>query len=102
MPLLAIVPTCTLNLRIPHIVKAQAKKFAKQTTLICPVSAFDQLKFTQALSEPSHGIIQELEEPFLYSLPLTRKPLRFLMNCKTKMPETLLALTQATFFEVPF
>ena len=39
VPLLAIVPTCTLNLRIPHIVKAQANKAAKQATLICRVSA---------------------------------------------------------------
>jgi len=36
VPLLAIVRTCTLNLRIPHIVKAQAKKAAKQATLTCP------------------------------------------------------------------
>ena len=90
VPLLAIVPICTLKLRIPHIVKAQAKKAAKQAALTCPVNASDQLKFTHALSDPSHGIIQELEETHLYSLPLTRKPLRFLMNCKTKVPETLL------------
>ena len=56
VPLLAIVPTCTLNLRIPHIVNAQAKKAAKQATLPCPVSASDQLNFTHALSDPSRGI----------------------------------------------
>ena len=69
VPLLAIVPTCTLNLRIPHIVKAQAKKAAKQATLTCPVGASDQLKFTHALSDPSHGIIQELEETLLVLTP---------------------------------
>jgi len=69
VPLLAIVPTCTLNLQIPHIVKAQARKADKQATLACPVSAPDQLKFTHALSDPSHGIIQELEETLLVLTP---------------------------------
>ena len=68
VPLLAIVPTCILSLRIPHIVKAQAKKAAKQATLICPVSNSDQLKFTQALSDPSHGIIHKLEETYEFSV----------------------------------
>ena len=90
VPLLAVVPTCTLNLRIPHIVKAQAKKVDKRATLICPINASDQLKITHALSDPSHGIIQGLEKTLLYSLPPTRKPLHFLMNCRTKVPETLL------------
>jgi len=40
---IAVRPTCTLSLWIPHIVKAQAKKAAKQATLTCPVSAPDQL-----------------------------------------------------------
>jgi len=90
VPLLAIVPTCTLNLQIPHIVKAQAKKAAKQATLICPVSASDQLKFTHALSDPSHGIIQELEETLLVITTAHTQALAYLMNCKTKVPETLL------------
>ena len=93
MPLLAIVPTCTLNLRISHIVKAQANKAAKQATLTCPVSASDQLKFTYALSDPSHGIIQELEETLLVLTPAHTQALAFLneqMNCKIKVPETLL------------
>ena len=77
MPLLAIVPTCTLNLRIPHIVKAQAKKVDKRATLICPVSASDQLKFTHALSDPSHGIIQELEETLLALTPAHTQALAF-------------------------
>ena len=87
VPILDIVPTETLDLRIPHIVKAQAKKVDKRATLICPINASDQLKITHALSDPSHGIIQGLEKTLLYSLPPTRKPLRFLTNCKTKLPE---------------
>jgi len=84
VPLLAIVPTCTLNLRIPHIVEAQVKKVAKQTTLICPVSASDQLKFTQALSDPSHGIIQELEETLLVLTPAHTQALAFLNELQNK------------------
>jgi len=84
VPLLAIVPTCTLNLRIPHIVKAQAKKAAKQATLTCPVSASDQLKFTHALSDPSHGIIQELEETLLVLTPAHTQALAFLNELQNK------------------
>jgi len=84
VPLLAIVPTCTLNLQIPHIVKAQAKKVDKRVTLICPVSASDQLKFTHAISDPSHGIIQELEETLLALTPARTQPLHSLMNYKQK------------------
>jgi len=84
VPLLAIVPTCTLNLRIPHIVKAQAKKAAKQATLICPVSASDQLKFTHALFDPSHGIIQELEETLLVLTPAHTQALAFLNELQHK------------------
>ena len=62
---------------IPHIVKAQAKKAAKQATLTCRVSASDQLKFTHALSEPSHGIIQELEETLLVLTPAHTQALAF-------------------------
>ena len=77
MPLLAIVPTCTPNLQIPHIVKAQAKKVDKRVTLICPVSASDQLKFTHALSDPSHGIIQKLQETLLVLTPAHTQALAF-------------------------
>jgi len=84
VPLLAIVPTFTLNLRIPHIVKAQAKKAAKQATLTCPVSASDQLKFTHALSDPSHGIIQELEETLLVLTPAHTQALAFLIELQNK------------------
>jgi hypothetical protein len=84
VPLLAIVPICTLNLRIPHIVKAQAKKAAKQATLICPVSASDQLKFTHALFDPSHGIIQELEETLLVLTPAHTQALAFLNELQHK------------------
>jgi hypothetical protein len=84
VPLLAIVPTCTLNLRIPHIVKGQAKKAAKQATLTCPVSASDQLKFTHALSDPSHGIIQELEETLLVLTPAHTQALAFLNELQYK------------------
>ena len=84
MPLLAIVPICTLKLRIPHIVKAQAKKAAKQATLTCPVSASDQSKFTHALSDPSHGIIQELEETLLVLTPAHTQALAFLNELQSK------------------
>jgi len=84
VPLLAMVPTCTLILRIPHIVKAQAKKAAKQATLICPVSAPDQLKFTHALSDPSHGIIQQLEETLLVLTPAQTQALVFLNELQNK------------------
>jgi hypothetical protein len=84
VPLLAIVPTCTLNLRIPHIVKAQANKAAKQAALICPVSASDQLKSTHALSDPSHGIIQELEETLLVLTPAHTQALAFLNKLQNK------------------
>jgi hypothetical protein len=90
VPLLAIVPTCTLNLRIPHIVKAQAKKAAKQATLTCPVSASDQLNVHTPFLTPPMAIYKNLRKPCLYSLPPTRKPLRFLVNYKTKVPKTLL------------
>ena len=83
MPLLPIVPTCTQNLRNPHIDKSQAKKVAKQATPIsrpnniCHVSASDQLKCTHALSDPSHGIIQELEETLLVLTPAHTQALAF-------------------------
>ena len=84
MPLLAIVSTCTLNLRVPHIANAQAKKAAKQATLTCPISASDQLKFTHALSDPSHGIIQELEETLLVLTPAHTQALAFLNELQNK------------------
>ena len=84
MPLLAIVPTCTLNLRISHIVKAQANKAAKQATLTCPVGASDQIKVTHALSDPSHGIIQELEETLLVLTPAHTQTLAFFNTLQNK------------------
>jgi hypothetical protein len=85
VPLLVlIVPTCTLNLRIPHIVKAQAIKAAKQATLTCPVSASNHLKFTHALSDPSHGIIQDLEEALLVLTPAHTQALAFLNELQNK------------------
>jgi len=84
VPLLAIVPTETLDLRIPHIVKAQAKKVAKQATLICPVSAPDQLKFTHALSDPYHDIIQELKETLLVLTPAHTQALAFFNELQNK------------------
>ena len=90
VPLLAIIPTDILNLRIPKLKKKQAEKVDKQATLVWPISASDQLKFTHALSDPSHGIIQELEETLLVLTPAHMQALVFLMNCRTKVPETLL------------
>jgi len=85
VPLLAIVLTCTLNLQIPYIVKAQAKKAAKQATLTRPISASDQLKFTHSLSsDPSHGIIQELEETLLVLNPAYTQTLAYLNELQNK------------------
>jgi len=51
--------TCNLNLlRTLHIVKSQEEKVDKQASLVCPISASDQLKFTRVLSDPFHGIKQ--------------------------------------------
>ena len=94
MPLLPIVPTCTQNLRNPHIDKSQAKKVAKQATPIsrpnniCHVSASDQLKCTHALSDPSHGITQELEETLLVHTPAHTHALAFLNELQSKSART--------------
>jgi hypothetical protein len=50
----------------------------------CPVSASDQLKFTHALSDPSHGIIQELEETLLVLTPAHTQALAFLIELQNK------------------
>ena len=65
------------NLQNPHIVKTKVIKSAKQATLTCPVSASDKLKFTHALSDPFHGIIQELEETLLVLTPAHTQALAF-------------------------
>ena len=59
MPLLAIVPFKSAD---PSYCKSPSKKSCQTSH---PVSASDQLKFTHALSDPSRGIIQELEETLL-------------------------------------
>ena len=92
VPLLAKVPTFTLNLRIPHIVKAQAKKAAKQATLTCPVSASDQFKFTHALSDPSHGITQELEKTLLVLTPAHTQALAFLNELQNRSAKNTVRL----------
>jgi predicted glycosyltransferase len=79
-----MVPTCTLILRIPHIVKAQAKKAAKQATLTCPVSTSDQMKFTHAHSDPYHDIIQELKETLLVLTPAHTQALAFFNELQNK------------------
>jgi hypothetical protein len=76
--------TCTLNLQNPHIVKTKVIKSAKQATLTCPVSASDKLKFTHALSDPFHGIIQELEETLLVLTPAHTQALAFLNELQNK------------------
>ena len=81
---IAVRPTCTLSLWIPHIVKAQAKKAAKQATLTCPVSTSDQMKFTHAHSDPYHDIIQELKETLLVLTPAHRQALAFLNGLQNK------------------
>jgi hypothetical protein len=49
-----------------------------------PVSASDQLKFTHTLSDPSHGIIQELEETLLVLTPAHMQALAFLNELQNK------------------
>jgi len=84
VPLLAIVPTCILNLRIPHIVKAQAKKSCQTSHPYLPCQRFRPIKNTHALSDPSHGIIQELEETLLALTPAHTQALVFLNELQNK------------------
>ena len=54
------------------------------TTLLCPISASDQLKCSHALFDPSHGIIQELEETLHVLTPDHTQALAFLNELQNK------------------
>jgi hypothetical protein len=68
----------------PSHCKSPSKKAAKQATLICHVSASEQLKFTHALSDPSHGIIQKIEETLLALTPAHTQALGFFNEMQNK------------------
>ena len=82
MPLLAIVPFKSAD---PSYCKSPSKKSCQTSH---PVSASDQLKFTHALSDPSHGITQELEETLLVHTPAHTHALAFLNELQSKSART--------------
>ena len=77
IPLMGIIPT---NINIG---KTQTSKNTKQATLIRPVSASDHQKLINALSDPSHGIMQKLGISLQALLPVQTQALAFLNNLES-------------------
>jgi hypothetical protein len=74
---MGIIPT---NINIG---KTQTSKNTKQATLIRPVSASDHQKLINALSDPSHGIMQKLGISLQALLPVQTQALAFLNNLES-------------------